>query len=273
MRTVAVAALVVLTAGCGPEVVVGGESVDAPYDGPLHVAVSEPDHPDVLVRSGAAGQALECAGAPYLGDTGRNAGVGGGHDSAVDAVEEFVRDASWTVPPAGYRVEREAGDRVLFSFDVDGRTKVAVIVADGLTDTLDRTGWGVETFALCNPAEFPAPVTDELGINVWSNDQGDRVPTTTISSGRGPEHCDWDSATFLHLDDRTFAKDPDDVLPPEWFQLTYDDDVSLPPDARDTGYRLERQRLFLAVDGSAAFIVTEQGAERWPATAETPACA
>ncbi len=55
-------------------------------------------------------------------------------------------------PDHGYRVERAERDRVLYSYDVDGRTKVAVVVAK---DQRDRPGWGPETNASCDPAELP----------------------------------------------------------------------------------------------------------------------
>lgn len=54
-------------------------------------------------------------------------------------------------PDYGYRVERREGDRVLFSFDVRGRTKVAVVVAK---DQPHRPGWGPETSASCDPSEW-----------------------------------------------------------------------------------------------------------------------
>ncbi len=273
MRTAAVATLLLLTVGCGSEVVTADVPVDDPYAGPLYISVSEPDHPDVLVRSGASGQALECTGDPYTGSTGRNWGVSGGHDSAGDALDAFITDAGATLPLREYHEERETEDRVLFSYDVEGETKVAVIVADGVTDDSGRSGWSMETFASCDPAELPAAVTDELGIQVWVNEKGERVPTTEIQSAHGPQHCEWDSVTFLDIKGDTFIKDPQGVLPPEWFDVPYDPDVTLPPDAKDTGYRLDRQKLWMAEDRSAVFIMTGREIERWPAATEFVGCA
>ncbi|MER6458536.1 hypothetical protein ABT270_38945 [Streptomyces sp900105245] len=57
-------------------------------------------------------------------------------------------------PDHGYRAERREADRALYSVDVKGRTKVAVVVAK---DQKDRPGWGPpETNAACDPAELPA---------------------------------------------------------------------------------------------------------------------
>ncbi len=280
MRAAGVTVLMFLTVGCGsevigegapvvisegaPVVISEGAPVDDPYEGPLYVRVSEPDHRDPLVSSGAAGMALECSGDPYSGSTGRNWGVTGGHATAAEALEAFVGDEGASLPLRGYRPERETHDRVLFSYDVGDDTRVAVIVADNITGTSGESGWSMETFAQCDPAEFPPAVTDELGIQVWTNEQGERIPITVIQSSRGPEHCDWDSATFLDLRGDTFVKDPQGVLPPESFSGTFDPNITLPEDAKDTGYRLDGQRLWVAADRSAAFIVTEQGVERWP---------
>ena len=273
MRTAGLTALLLLAMGCGPDVIAEGAPVDDPYDGPLYIRVSQPDHLDPVVRSGAAGMTLECSGDPFLGSTGRNWGVTSGHGTSVDALESFLDDEDASLPPQGYRVERETQDRVLFSYDVEGDTKVAIIVADGLTDATGESAWSVETFAQCDPAEFPAAVTDELGIQVWVNQQGKRVPTTVIQSSQGPEHCDWDSTTFLHLKGDTFIRDPKGVLPRDWFSVTFDDDVTLPEDVDDTGYRLDRQRLWVAADRSAAYIATENAVERWPAATGYVGCA
>jgi hypothetical protein len=273
MRTVDVAALVLLISGCGSDVITEEQPANDPYDGPLHVRVTQPDHPDPLVSSGAAGKALECSGDPYSGSTGDNFGSIGGHGSAVDALESFVDDEAALVPSRGYRAERKEERRVLFSYDVDGRTKVAIIVADEHTDVMGETGWSMETFAQCDPAEFPAAVTDELGIQIWVDNNGERIPTTVLQSARGPAHCEWDSATFLTFNGDTYVKDPQGVLPAEWFNIAFDADTTLPHDADDTGYRLDRHELWLAPDRSAAYIVTQQGVERWPAATDFVGCA
>lgn len=281
MRSAAIAVLLLLPVGCGSNVISAGSSdviiegtpVDDPYDGPLYVRVSEPDHPNPLVRSGAAGKALECSVDPYGGSTGRNGGVTSGHDNPVEALAGFIEDGSVTLPVRGYRTEREAQDRVLFSYDVEGETKISVIVADGVTAGHGESGWSMETFAQCDPAELPSAVTDELGIQIWVNEKGERVPTTVIRSSQGPEHCAWHSATFLDLRGDTFIKDPQGVLPPEWFDVTFDSDVTLPQDAEDTGYRLDGQTLWLAGDQSAAYVVTGPETERWPAATKFLGCA
>jgi len=265
--------LAVLTTGCGPQLVAEGLPAAEPYDGPLHVEITDPDHEDPAVRSGAAGRALECAGEMNDGGTGRNAGVSAGHDSPAEALAGLVEDDLWRIPTHGYRIERDDGNRVLYSYDVAGRTKIAVIVADQMKDYDGHAGWGAETFARCDPAELPDPVTDELGIQVWTDRKGQQVPVAVLSSGPGPEHCDWDSATFLHLKEDEYIRDPEGALYPEILDTPFNPDTTLPDDATNTGYALDGQRLWLAADKSAAFIVIGNKVERWPAPTEEFGCA
>ncbi|GGX09388.1 hypothetical protein GCM10010353_26010 [Streptomyces chryseus] len=97
------------------------------------------------------------------------------------------------VPEYGYRVERQERDRVLYSFDVKGRTKVAVVVAK---DRPGRPGWGPETSASCDPAELPADYTDTKDYEVRNDEQGNRVPVSKVSSSAGSAHCEWQKAHF-----------------------------------------------------------------------------
>ncbi|MER6433354.1 hypothetical protein ABT272_37360 [Streptomyces sp900105245] len=97
-------------------------------------------------------------------------------------------------PDHGYRAERREADRALYSADVKGRTKVAVVVAK---DQNDRPGWGPpETNAACDPAELPAA----QGWEVWTD--GARVPVSRLES----------SASSPWAGGRTYVRDPEGVL-------------------------------------------------------------
>lgn len=61
-------------------------------------------------------------------------------------------------------MERKEKDRVLFSYDVKGRAKVAVVVAK---DQPHRPGWDPETNASCDPSELPASFTDST-YEIWT---------------------------------------------------------------------------------------------------------
>lgn len=277
-RSGIVAAVVLVglaAAGCGGDghdtLVVTGTVPATPYTGPLDLPYRVEDDGDAEESSGAAGRALECEGAIRAGDAGDAWSKGDGGSTPEEGLEAYFDIYQPELPDQGYRVERTEGDRVLFSYDVAGRTKVAVVVAK---DQPRRPGWGPETSASCDPSEFPASWTKAHGYEIWTDRDGHRVPTTEVSSTAGAEHCDWQSAHFLDLGryGRQYARDPRGVLPPEALTAAYDPDVRMPADARDTGYRYGDRRLWLTPDRSTAYVRTSDGVEAWPATTSRFGC-
>ena len=197
-----VVATSLLLAGCGStSVVVQGDPDSSPYEGPMNLPIDYRDRATVGERSGAAGRALECDGAPYDGGgADYDSGLASVQDSPPAALDNlFEEDVFGALPEEGYRIEREHDGRVLFSYDVGGRTKIAFFAFDSVTDYNGDEGWGVEAWAECDPSELPATVTDDLGIQVWEDSSGQRAPVTRIQSFQGAEHCDWQDITFLHL--------------------------------------------------------------------------
>jgi hypothetical protein len=268
-----VAVLVAVTAlGCGSEdgeaVVVAGTPPATPYAGPLYVRATGSD------KSGAAGRALECAGTMYEGGGPESWSKGDGGKNPEGGLQAYFDMEQPDVPRTGYRVEREEGGRVLFSYDVDGQTKVAVVVAK---DRKNRPGWGPETSASCDPAELPASFTKAHGYEIWTDKDGHRVPITVVTSSVGAAHCDWQKAHFLQTGkgekDRLYARDPDKVLPSEMLTAPYDGDVRMPASARDTGYRYHDWQLWFAADASTAYVRTPDGVEAWPLVKHGMGCA
>jgi hypothetical protein len=158
-RALVAVATILLLAGCGTSTTpVSGEPVDEPYDGPMSLPPDFSDDATPLERSGAAGQALECDGAPYAGGGGDNAdgGLESVQASPEQALDNWLDNEAWAyqVPESGYRVERDDGDRVLLSYDVGKQTKLAFVAADGIGDYNDDEGWGVESWAQCDPSEL-----------------------------------------------------------------------------------------------------------------------
>ncbi|MFJ3669306.1 hypothetical protein ACIPSE_22915 [Streptomyces sp. NPDC090106] len=275
------ALLIAVAAGCGTgdgDVVVGGTAPATPYDGLLHLPVKEVDVDDEdgragLLDSGAAARALECEAEIYTAGGSDPWSEGDGGATPEDGLRAYFAMEQPEVPERGYRVEREEAGRVLYSYDVGGRTKVAVIVAK---DREDRPGWGPETSASCDPAELPASWTDSKGYEVWTDRDGDRVPVAVVSSAVGAAHCDWQSAHFLGLgegrDARTYARDPQGVLGPETLTGRYDGDATLPAGARDSGYRLDDWRLWLTDDPARVYVRTPDGVEAWPRVRQGGLC-
>jgi hypothetical protein len=120
-------------------------------------------------------------------------------------------------------------------------------------------------------------------VGTWHDEQG-----RTVESFEGPEHCDWQSATFLHaeidLDEpgatavrQQFLRDPEGVLSGE-VVVAYDSSASLPDDAADTGLRLESMELWAKPTDDpsgpeAVYVVKGDSVERWPRTRQEVACA
>jgi len=247
------------------------------YDGPMSVEPDYSDRASVLERSGAAGQALECDGKPYNGRGGDyESGLTSAQSSATEALEDWLDNEARAsqVPEKDYRVERDDGDRVLMSYDVDGLTKLAFIAADGIRDYDDDVGWGIEAWAQCDPAELPAEVSDALGIEVWEDESGARVPVTRLASFAGPEHCGWEDIVFLELgSDRTYLRDTSGELA-DYLRTTYDHRSTVPAEAMDTGYRRGGRHLWVTPEAAYLVSVDDPGdVERWPAAKERIACA
>jgi hypothetical protein len=271
---------VVAVGGCGgdgdADILVEGTPPATPYSGPLHVPAEDLDEDSlraIRIESGAAGRALECDGEMYSGGAGEVWSEGDGGDTPEEGLAAYFDIEQPGVPRSGYRVEREEGDRVLFSYDVEGRTKVAVVVAK---DRANAPGWGPETSASCDPAELPAGFTDTQWYEVWTDEHGRRVPITEVNSSKGPAHCDWQSAHFLEMgrddDRRSYARDPEGVLPDTMLTGAYDGDTRLPADARDTGFRRDDRELWVTDDPARIYLRTPDGVEAWPRVADGMGC-
>jgi hypothetical protein len=247
----------------------------------MSLPIDHRDDATVLEGSGAAGLALECSGDPHSGGgASYDDGLASVQESAAAALanlfeEDFVGD----LPHDGYRTEREDDHRVLLSYDIADRTKVAFVAFENVKDFDGDVGWGVEAWAACDPSEFPEGVTETLGIQVWEDAAGRRVPLSRIESFRGAEHCGWQDITFLHLGPESepvqYVRDRRGELA-EFLRTTYDGSATLPPSATNTGFRRDGRELWLDAGHDAAYLVSLRDAtdiERWPASNEPILCA
>lgn len=125
--------------------------------------------------------------------------------------------------------------------------------------------------------DYPGPV--------WRNGEGQAVSAEVLNVIRGPEHCGWESAAILHigwplgtesqnhLQSRQYVRDPQAVLQREHASAPPDLDVSLPQDAKPSGYATRGLELWVSPSeiDEAVYLVTRGRAERWP-RAEAFAC-
>jgi hypothetical protein len=250
-------------------VVERGSAARPPFEGPLVDA--------------AAVTALECDGeAPYEHGKGEYGdGLATVQDSAEAALDDYMREAglSFITPPEGYAVEKKGQSRVLLSYDVDGRSRVAVLLADDVGDWSGSRGWGVRTWAVCDPSELPPAVTDDLNIGVWEDQAGRRTPVTRIHSFQGSDHCGWEDITFVVVGpERTadwYVSDTHGEFL-DYLRTTFSNDTALPHAAVDTGLRRDGRQLWVTPDKTAAYLVSvddPNDVQRWPAAKQPIRCA
>lgn len=259
IRTVILLALSV-TAACGPTVV---------GDGPASESVDEALF--ATGETGAAGRIVDCE----TSLSGANAHPGQYDDGAVsddpeNALETAVSERAVDGVTEGYRVAKREEARVLFTFEMEGTTRQAIVVHHG--ETIDGTGWYVESWARCDLSELPVSVADAAGIEVWEDSRGERVPISEVQSYAGSAHCDWEEMTFLEINDRVYVRNPEPGLG-DFFSEPYAAAVDLPASAVDTGYRLDGRRLWLSADRKRAYVETGHNVELWPATVRRLGCA
>lgn len=253
-------------------------TTDADTDSALPVvdlsATPVADAVDPGGRAGAAADLVECEHGLWQGGWSMDFGPLGSGPDPDAAITSMTASGLLPSPPGGFTAVAQGQGRIAYTYNVDGRPRFAAVVADTEEVPLDATDrWAVEVFASCDPAEFDPSADARSGYKIWLDTDGGRVPTSVVAESSGPEHCGWESVTFLTVDDKTFVADPEGVLPEDHVTATFDDDAELPSDAVDTGYHRNGKHLWLAADGHSAFLVDEETVQGWPALTEGVACA
>lgn len=251
-----------------------------PYEGPLHLDGDDPRRQDPSFRLNAAEGAVDCDSEPTGSFTSEPDTTLGVSATPEKALTRAWKKGALRGLQTGYRRERTEPTRVLFTVEVDGKPKQAVIMHHAPTRFFG-TGWYLEAWARCDLAELPPAVAEKAGVEIWRDANGRRVPTTIISSAAGPRHCHSQHMTFLVLD----ADDPEQSLHhfyvgnadpelAEYFAEPYARDVALPADAVDTGYSREgRGHLWLSPDKRRAYVGNLPRVEMWPRTVKYLTCA
>jgi hypothetical protein len=237
-----------------------------PYDGPLDAGPNAA-HQD----AGAAGNVVDC---DTWGGGASETNVPYADGATTDRPEQALHEEGiLSGTPDGLRVAKVEADRVLYVLEVNDVVKEAVIVHDGpATEGAGGPGWYVESWAACDASEFSRSYTDSIGLQIWTDAAGRPVPTTKIQAWRGPEHCNWDSMTFLELGKATYVRDAQTDLA-EYFADPYQAHAELPDSAVATGYERDGQQLWLSADEQLAYVGTTSDVEVWPREVKPLLCA
>lgn len=151
----------------------------------------------------------------------------------------------------------------------------ALVLACGSAGPGSTHGQGTVADIFRSPDPYPGKAWTRGGVE---------VPPTEIVAAAGPEHCGWQSATFLTLGwplgtrpqtaagARQYVRDPRRVLPSRLPPLELD--ATLPADASPTGYAHGPVRLYLAPSDQdrAAYLVLGDSVERWPRSDPIAVC-
>lgn len=272
-------ALPVVLGGCGSgAVVVAGPPSATPYDGPLYVEVTPPPPGQDPEPSGAALPIVQCTFDPNAGTNDQPYEFKEAGSSPEKALTATTNYQVHTAGRSGLIKAREEKERVLFTLEVAGATKLAAIVRHGpIGYHSERTGWYLESWAVCDPAEFPDPSVIGMGdLQIWTDAQGERVPTYRIFTSDDTDCLP--GTTWLKLDGGDFEGGQTYVrgAGPEyadWFAEEWVESMTRPPEAEPTGYSRDGRTLWLSPDGKRAYVGTESPVEMWPATTQDLGCA
>lgn len=278
MKVLMVLAVALLSACTAPlpEPTTSAEGPDAPSPAVTDRMTPAP-HASPSGMADAAEDFLECDGpVSDVGGSGEEVSlqVGGGA-TPQEALDAFLATSPWVVPRAGYEPIATAGDRHAFGFRADGEIKVVVVVSPRFADRIGAA-FAADELRSCPSGEFGPDAEFADGRRSWTHVDTGHV----ITDIAGPAHCDWQTARLLHLEhpdgslDRQYVRDPAGVLPDGPLLETYAENVELPEDAVDSGYRSpDGFELWFTDDDTALYVVTPDGIERWPRAREPIGCA
>jgi hypothetical protein len=221
-----------------------------------------------------AGQ-LECDGrVPRLGgEVGELFPERFSGETAQAALTTFLGPSNpyASLPTAGY-MTLHAEDHWASFAHVFGGPKAIIVLND---ETEFGPGWAVVGLRACDASEFDPTAPLTFPVTIWTDADGNVVSTVLVHSNPGPAHCGWDRATFLHVAEALFFRDPAGVMA-EYTDSTFEVGAAVPSTASDTGYRSNGYELWVDPGGDAYLVATDAAVkptERWPRGPEDFGCA
>ena len=179
------------------------------------------------------------------------------------ALADFVQQVKnfyLPFPTSGYSELGQTGDGAAYAYSHRGSSRAVVRLHKRDAGAGDL--WYVDDIAGCDPSEWGPDAELPLTVTIWTDAAGRPVPTTAVEM-----IDDCYNATKLTVAGRLYVWDP--LLDQGNYDLgqldaTFSATDPLPEDAVDTGYRSGSLGLYIAADGSAAYVVGADHVERWP---------
>jgi hypothetical protein len=218
---------------------------------------------------------LQCDAAPSdVGGSDESLAFDGGGSTPDRALETFLASTVFVIPRTGYELLGQSGDRYAYGYRAGGEVKVVLVISPRFADLVDAA-FTADELRTCPEAEFGSDAEFADGRRVWTHAETGAIVTDIA----GPEHCGWESARMMHIEEdgvlsKQYLRDPEGVFDQVPLRETYAEDVELPDDAADTGYRSpEGYELWFTESDTAAYVATPDGVERWPRPVEIIGCA
>ena len=172
-----------------------------------------------------------------------------------------VYSTTSSFPTTGFRLADSTADGEVYTFTVGGANRAVVVTR---SDEADGSGpWRVTGVAACEPSELGVDLPIGAVAGIWRDPTGSVAPSDAVS-----ETADCYHGRMLRVDGRLFVWDPDAGTGQIYDPANLDAHVALltqlPADVRDTGYVSSGRQLYLARDGSAAFVARGDRIEQWP---------
>jgi len=179
---------------------------------------------------------------------------------ALANLTDRVYATSASFPETGFRLADATDDGEVYTYTSNGAIRAVVVTR---SDTADGSGsWRVTSVAACEPSELGPDLPVGAVAGIWRDATGAVVASDVVS-----ETADCYHGRRLLVGGRLFVWDPNfgpnQSYDPAQLDATIGADAHLPSDAVDTGYTSSGRHLYLAGNGSAAYLVRADGTEQW----------
>ncbi len=126
-----------------------------------------------------------------------------------------------------------------------------------------------------------------ISAGTWTTSDGQPVSENILNSIMGPEHCSWETVTFLHVGislgdvkkkygTPTFTHDPyGDLNRGGWQLVQFDGNAELPEDAEFSGYLNDGVELWVSPSRleTEVYMIDGDKVEKWPRMNPRVGCA